>query len=67
MTSRIAAIARAQGLMTAGLAVTIGVVLLSILALEDPFAGITHVEPEAFEQLQEILDVWSQPGAGRRR
>ena len=59
--------ARAQGLMTAGLAVTIGVVLLSILALEDPFAGITRIEPEAFEQLQEILDVWSQPGAGRKR
>ncbi len=58
---------RAQALMTAGLAVTIGVVLLSILALEHPFAGMTRVEPEAFEQIQEIFDLWSQPGAGRGR
>ncbi len=59
--------ARAQGLMIAGLSVTIGIVLLSILALERPFAGITRVEPEAFERTQEILDLWSQPGARRGR
>ena len=52
----------AQALMTGALALTIGVVLLSILALEQPFAGITHVEPEAFEQVQRILDQVSQPG-----
>lgn len=55
----------AQGLMTAGLAVTIGVVLLSIVALERPFAGFTRVGPEAFHQLVDIFDQWSQPGAGR--
>jgi hypothetical protein len=31
-------------------------VLLSILALEHPFAGITRVDPEAFEQVRRILD-----------
>jgi hypothetical protein len=59
--------ARAQGLMIAGLSVTIGVVLLSILALEHPFAGFTRIEPDAFHQLEDILDVWSQPGTGRGR
>lgn len=59
--------ARAQGLMIAGLSVTIGVVLFSILALEHPFAGITRVEPDAFHQLVDILDEWSQPGTGRGR
>jgi hypothetical protein len=48
--------ARAQGLMTAALALTIGIVLLSILALEQPFGGITRVGPEAFEQAQEIFE-----------
>ena len=52
--------ARTQGLMIACLSVTIGLVLLSISALEHPFAGITRVEPEAFRQFEEILDVWSQ-------
>jgi hypothetical protein len=32
-----------------------------------PFRGITRVEPEAFEQLQKILDVWGKPGAGRNQ
>ena len=67
--------ARAQGLMTAGLALTIGVVLLSILALEQPFAGITQVHPEAFHQVEKILGAWNgrlpdvgaaSPSAGRR-
>lgn len=47
---------RAQALMTAALAFTIGIVLLSILALEQPFAGITRIGPEAFEQVERILD-----------
>lgn len=47
--------ARAQGLMTAALAVTIGMVLLAILALEQPFAGISRLEPEAFEQVLGIM------------
>jgi hypothetical protein len=55
----------AHGLMIAGLAMTIGVVLLSIVALEHPFGGITRVEPEAFEQFLKILDVWGKSGAGR--
>ena len=47
---------RAQGLMSAALTLTIGVVLLSILALEHPYAGITRVSPEAFLQAQQIMD-----------
>jgi len=67
--------ARAQGLMTAGLALTIGAVLLSILALEQPFAGITSVDPEGFHQVEKILGTWNgplpdagaaNPSAGRR-
>ena len=45
----------AHALMIAGLALTIGVVLLSIVALEHPFSGITRVRPEAFEQSLRIL------------
>ena len=56
---------RAQGLMTGALAVTIGIVLLSILALEHPFKGITRVSPEAFEQVQGIFEEVSQPAAGQ--
>lgn len=52
---------RAQGLMTAGLALTIGAVLLSILTLEHPFAGITSVDPEAFRQVEKVLGAWSEP------
>ena len=48
--------ARAHGLMTGALAFTIGLVLLSILALEQPFAGITRIGPDAFEQVQHILE-----------
>jgi hypothetical protein len=47
---------RAQGLMTGAVALTIGVVLLSILALERPFGGITRVDPEAFEQVEGIIE-----------
>lgn len=55
---------RAQALMTAALALTIGIVLLSILALEQPFAGITRIRPEAFEQVQGIFNRLTQPGGG---
>jgi len=56
---------RAQGVMTGALALTIGAVLLSILALEHPFKGITRVNPEALEQVQMILERVTQPAAGR--
>jgi hypothetical protein len=46
----------AQAVMTAGLAMTIALVLLSIFALEKPFGGITRIEPEAFNQAKEIFD-----------
>lgn len=54
--------ATAQVLMTSSLAMTIALVLLSIMALEEPFAGITRVEPGAFEQVAHIFDVWSRSG-----
>ena len=54
----------AQALMTGGLALTIGVVLLSILALEQPFAGITRIEPRAFHQVEAIIESRSWPGEG---
>ena len=40
----------AQALMTGGLAMTIALVLLSIVSMEHPFAGLARVEPEAFKQ-----------------
>ena len=46
----------AQAVMTAGLAMTIALVLLSILTLEKPFAGITRIKPEAFNQAKDIFD-----------
>ena len=55
----------AQVLMTAGLALTIALVLLSILALEQPFAGITRIQPDAFNQLAASSKTFSQSGAGR--
>ena len=57
----------AQALMIAGLSFTIGVVLLSIVALDYRYAGLTRVEPGAFRQLEEILDLWSASGADHRR
>jgi hypothetical protein len=54
--------AMAQVLMTSSLAMTIALVLLSIMALEQPFAGITRVEPESFHQVANIFDVLSQSG-----
>jgi Protein of unknown function (DUF4239) len=49
----------AQLLMTAGLAITISLVLFSVVALERPFAGIARIEPDAFNQLTIMLDRWS--------
>jgi hypothetical protein len=49
----------AQRLMTAGLAITISLVLFSIVALERPFAGIARIEPDAFNELTLMLDRWS--------
>ena len=45
----------AHVVMIAGLSLTIGLVMLSIMALEHPFSGITRVSPEAFEQVQRFL------------
>jgi hypothetical protein len=56
---------RAQAIMTAGLALIIGVVLLSILALQEPFAGMTRVDPEPFHQVDRILDQLRQPSGAR--
>jgi len=52
---------RAQAIMTAGLALMIGGVLLSIFALQGPFTGITRVDPEPFHQVGRILEQWRQP------
>lgn len=57
--------AAAHLLMTSGLAMTIALVLVSVLALQHPFSGITRVEPGAFEQIAEIFDVWSRSEAVR--
>jgi hypothetical protein len=55
----------AQILMTSALAMTIAVVLVSILALEEPFAGITRVDPDAFDQVAEIFDGLSLSEGGQ--
>lgn len=44
--------ATAQLVMSAGLALTIALVMLAIVALDDPFAGITRLGPQPFEQLE---------------
>ncbi len=54
--------ARAQSIMTAGLAVMIGGMLLSIFALQEPFAGITRVDSEPFHQIGRILEQWRHLG-----
>jgi hypothetical protein len=41
--------------------------LLTILALEQPFAGITRIQPDAFAQLAGIFKDFSQPGADESR
>jgi hypothetical protein len=53
----------AQIVITAGLAMTIALVLLSILALEEPFAGITRIQPDAFNRLSDIFEALRPPGA----
>lgn len=57
--------AAAHVLMTSALSLTIALVLISILALEHPFSGITRVHPDAFEQVADIFDVWSRSGLSR--
>jgi hypothetical protein len=48
-------------LMIAALATTIALVLFSIFAMHEPFAGVTRVEPEAFHQVLELFDRQSRP------
>ena len=45
----------AQVLMAVGVALTIALVLLAVLAMHHPFSGITRVEPEAFNRILEIF------------
>jgi Protein of unknown function (DUF4239) len=45
----------AQVVMTSGLALTIALVMLSIMALEQPFAGIHRLGPQAFEHLEDTF------------
>ena len=52
--------AAAHLLMTGGVGITIGLVLLSIIAMHQPFSGIARVDTEAFDQTLEIL------GGGKR-
>jgi len=59
--------ATAHVLMTSALAMTIALVLVSILALEEPFAGITRVDPDAFDQVADIFDLLSRTGVGQSR
>lgn len=47
--------AAAHLLMTGGVGITIGLVLLSIIAMHQPFSGIARVDTEAFDQTLEIL------------
>jgi hypothetical protein len=54
--------AAAHVVMTSGLAITIGLVLFSILTLDHPFAGITRLEPDAFRQVAGIFDLGGQSG-----
>src|SRR5262245_19155852 len=54
----------AQAVMTGGLAMIIALVVLSIVVMENPFAGhFTRVNPDAFNQAKDIFDTWSKPGA----
>jgi hypothetical protein len=57
----------AHVLMTSSLAMSIALVLFSILALEQPFSGITRVEPDAFRQVAGIFEVLSPSGADPAR
>jgi len=47
--------AAAQVVMSSGLALTIALVMLSIMALEQPFAGINRIGPQAFEHLEDTF------------
>ena len=41
--------------MSSGLGFTIALVMLAIVALEHPFAGINRVSPQAFVQLGSVF------------
>jgi hypothetical protein len=41
--------------MSSGLAFTIALVMVAIIALGQPFAGITRVGPQPFEQLEPMF------------
>jgi hypothetical protein len=45
----------AQVVMISGLALTIALVMLSIMALQQPFAGINRLGPQGFKQLEETF------------
>jgi Na+/proline symporter len=47
----------AQSLITAALALTIALVMVSIMALEHPFSGFTYVEPYGLQQLEKAFRV----------
>ena len=53
--------AAAQVVMSSGLALTIALVMLSIMALEEPFSGINHLGPQAFERLDDIFNRLEAP------
>ena len=59
--------ALAQVVMTAGLAMTIALVMLSIVALEQPFSGITRIGPQAFNHVMDTFDWLSQRRADQPR
>ena len=56
--------ATAQIVMSAGLAFTIALVMLAIIALEQPFAGISRIGPQTFERLETILKQLEAAGSG---
>ena len=47
--------ATAQIIMSSGLAFTIALVMVAIIALEQPFAGISRVGSQPFEQLEAMF------------
>lgn len=54
----------AQALMVTALTATIALVLFLVLALNQPFSGVGAIEPEAFQQLDNIFDYWTRSAGG---
>jgi hypothetical protein len=48
--------AAAQVVISSGLAFTIALVMLAIIALEQPFAGISRIGPQTFVQLERVFE-----------